>query len=400
MKTATITWITYNNYGTELQAYSLQKYIQSMGIDNVIISDREIINEKRQNKSESISIISESKNAYNNYRSFGRIFRKFKYIFHPKRAVILIRTLIINKRIQANQRNYYASQRRIDEFKSTELVITDPVKRNQMTLLNDEYDVFIAGSDQIWSPLDVDFDGYYYLDFVNKKKGSYAPSLGTTNISPNKTRIIKNYLMNYDFCSVRENQSAVQFTDELEIKTEWVCDPTLLFDSSYWEDFSKGITTPQNEYLLCYFLGTDEWYFNYATKTAKELGLRLVIIPSRITFCSKKNIYPKPVGPKEFVALFCHASFILTDSYHGTIFSLIFQKQLLHLKRFNDNAENCQNIRVYSLLEYLNLSDIVLEQKEFEQSDLFSIDYNYVNCKINEFRNRSQRFLEDSLSDV
>lgn len=396
MKIATVTWITYRNYGTELQAYALQQFILRLGFENDIVSDKRIVNKD----SDGLDSNTRGKRIGKKKKSYW-IKKLLKNVYRPRKVNGIIKSYIAENKVYKSNKLYFESQKKIEEFKKDHLYITKDYSRDQMIRLNDVYDFFIAGSDQIWSPLDCNFDGYYFLDFVNgNKKGAYAPSFGTPIISKKKQEIITEYLSSFTFCSVREKQSTEQISHSLGIKAEWVCDPTLLFDKSFWVDFGREGTAPKCDYILCYFLDDREWYFNYAKSLANYLGLKLVLIPSREGLYMQNDLCEYPVGPIEFVGLFMHSTFVLTDSYHGTIFSLIFQKQMLHLKRFNDSQKDNQNIRVYSLLEYLGLKKLIIEENKFKKNDLQTIDYSEINALLKEHSNHSKRFLIENLKSL
>ena len=114
-------------------------------------------------------------------------------------------------------------------------------------------------------------------------------------------------------------------------------------------------------------------------------------------FVHHKAVYKQPVGPKEFVALFRDADFVLTDSYHGSIFSIQFEKQFLHLKRFADEAINCQNIRIYSLFCALQLEELILSEREFSERDICSIDYQKINQLMSGYRKHSEEYIDQSI---
>ncbi len=410
MKTATITWISYNNYGTMLQAYALQTYIKKLGCKNDIISDFKIIYPDIENNN-TITYDDSCDNDLKKETTTEKKKRRFKkllsnplrYLIHIVKVVIKsIRNIIKKKKhqkIQKKKSGYYGSQNLFNEFKVYCLDIKDGYSKKNLDLLNDEYDVFICGSDQIWSVFECDFKGYYYLDFTNKKKISYASSIGTTNIQKNKLDLISKYLSDFKCISVREKASAEQLKQLTNRKVEWVCDPTLLYDGDFWSEFCNNVKIARKKYLLCYFLEDKDWYYKYAKELARHLRLKLLIIPSRIEFMEKKGVYNYPVGPKEFVALFEHANFVLTDSYHGSIFSFIFRKEIIYLKRFNDNDEYNQNIRIESLFGLLNLKNIIISKKSFDKDDIVKINYDNIQNILFEFRKKSRLFLERGLNE-
>lgn len=383
MKTATVTWITYNNYGTALQAYALQKYLEKIGVDNVIISDYSIIH-------------STERPPENSVKMRGRE-TLVQYLLHPMRLIFKVLYGIENWYKKCTHLPYAQSQQLFEKFKQDELKILYGMKREDMPKLNNQFDVFICGSDQIWSVLDYNFNGYFFLDFVTKKKISYAASIGAEKISEQRANQIRTYLSNFSAISIREKQSSVYLSQLLDRPVEWVADPTLLHDAAFWTKFSKGARSPRGKYLLCYFLGKKSWYFDYAHALAKHLRLKVVLIPSWYQFAEHKSVCRHGVGPKEFVAMFRDASYVLTDSYHGSIFAMQFKKEFLHLKRFADDDPICQNIRVNSLFSMVELKDWIIAEKEFEPEDIRRISYDNVSDLLRNFREKSQTYLNENI---
>lgn len=398
MRTATITWITYNNYGTELQAYALQQYIKGLGIENDIISDKYIVCQTPEVCSdEPISEKGHNVATVNKHFFLQFAQRVKKYIFHPIKIIKIIHNIGYNKKMFHLMQCYNNSQNLFSEFKDQYLDIVNGLRREDMTNLNSKYDVFICGSDQIWSVLKQNFDGYFFLDFAKGKKISYATSIGTEKIEQETLDKIAEWLNDFSSISVREKRTSEQLTKALHRDVEWVVDPTLLHNTKFWSDFCVDVVPKKKKYLLCYFLNNNEWYFNYAAKLAKHLHLNLLLIPSSFESTNKKGCYSRPVGPKEFVSLFKYASFVLTDSYHGSIFSLLFEKNFIHLKRFSDEDPICQNIRVYSLFEKINLCDHIVEKKIFTNDDVKPIEYNKINIILSELRKESELFIKKAL---
>lgn len=168
MKTATITWITYNNYGTALQAYALQKYLLDSGVDNVIISDRYIIQSQTSQSAAVLASGVQSKKC-SRIRYYGR---------HPIQLCIQLYNIFKARKQEYIQKPYIESQRLFERFKERELQILYGLKREDMPKLNSQFDLFVCGSDQIWSVLGHNFNGYFYLDFATKKRWLMRPVLG------------------------------------------------------------------------------------------------------------------------------------------------------------------------------------------------------------------------------
>ncbi len=402
MKTATVTWITHQNYGTDLQAYALQRYLIDNGFENTIISDKYIIcpyllsqeknGEKKADKIES-----------GNQNISKSVFERTKrYILNPKSFFEDYRThREYRKAVKRNaiSASYRECMTLIEDFKKRRLVISESYSQNDMSKHNDQFDAFICGSDQIWSVFDINFKGYFYLDFVTKKKIAYSPSIGTDIISDEKKKKIKEYLKDYSAISVRENISATQLSELCNRSVYWVCDPTLLHTKEFWSNFSSNEEIKEKKYILCYFLGENDWYFSYVKSLAKTLRLKPLMIPIRESFAFHKWSCGYGVSPEKFVALIKNAAFVVTDSYHAMIFSMIFEKKFLYLKRFKDNDEISQNIRVNSLLEKVNMKHLCIPEKEFQKQDIKDIDYDVIGSILCEFRKQSQEFLNKSLRE-
>lgn len=387
MKTATVTWITYNNYGTLLQAYALQRQLMEWGIENEILYDEDIL---KAHKSKYVQIVADAEKNENVSNNRSLWTRFIGLLSHPRRILNVLMARINREKYE---RPCIDSQELCDLFKRTNLKIFYDVNIDKLNVLNSQYDIFIAGSDQIWSVFERNFNSFYYLDFVKKKKIAYAPSLGTNIITEQSKEKIKSLLVDFSFISVREKESANQLTKLLNRKVEWVADPTLLHDSQFWSQFAIEIPIRKKKYLLCYFLENREWYFEYAKKIAKKLNLDIVLLPNRWEYISYENIIKKGVGPKEFVSLIQHADYVLTDSYHGSIFSLIFNRDFQYLLRFSHTDPNSQNIRIHSLFDYLGINDRIVLGIEGELPSMGMINYSTINKKIEELRSLSKDYL-------
>lgn len=388
MKTATVTWITYNNYGTLLQAYALQKALEQLGHENVILSDKEILQEFRAAHPRKPR---EKKPAAEPESSSARIKR---LLADPGR---LYRSILARKDGERYGMPYEASQDAFDLFRQQELKIREAVTGDSLAALNEEYDAFLCGSDQVWSLFEENFCPYYFLDFARKRKIAYAPSLGTDRITPEKAEKLKALLQPFSALSVRESVSAKQLAEITGRLVPWVADPTLLHDREFWTEFASEIPGRKKKYLLCYFLENHGWYFDYARKLAKKLGRKLLLIPNKWDYLQHSYVADFPVGPKEFVALFRDADYVLTDSYHGSIFSLIFQKDFQYLQRFAEDDPKSQNIRVESLFGYLELQDRMVSETQGKPA--WRMEYAKIHRKLDLLQRDSAAFLSDALQD-
>lgn len=367
IRTATVTWIKHANFGTYLQAYALQQTIFKLGYQNFIIDDSTIIEEKRPSVS-----------------------------FFTRLKTYLI-TIVHNGNFKIYQ---YKSNKRYAEFRQKYLQIdtcTQPLAQ-----LSDRYDLFICGSDQIWYPSDAIFSPYYYLAFTNKKKIAYAPSLGTSNYPQNFIPKVTPLLQRIDALSVREYQGANLLQDILGRKVEVVLDPTLLLTSYDWEQLLSTCSDAGNDdtpYILCYFLGNNVRYMNFVSDFARQKGLLVKIFathPSYLSFGDKAMA----CGPLEFLQAIKQSTYFFTDSFHGTIFSIHFEKRFYTFKRFDDSSKLNQNSRIENLFSLIGLSSFFLGPDDLEKiPQLPDIDYSKVKGNIQSERNKSLNFLINALKD-
>ncbi len=383
MKTATVTWITYNNYGTLLQAYALQKQLELLGHENVILSDEKILKEYRAGKrtvSKAEPVTAETSRMQRLFADPGRILRSVTARSDPERYGF----------------PYEGSQVACEDFRRECLNIRYDVTGETLSEMNGRFDTFLCGSDQIWSLRDSIFNPYYFLDFVRKPKVAYGPSLGMDEIPRDKEEQLKHLLADFTALSAREAATAEQLSCLTGREVAWVADPTLLHDRLFWEKFASGVKEHRKKYLLCYFLENKQWYFDYAGKMAKKLGLKLLLIPNKWDHLQHSFVAKDAVGPKEFVALFQNADYVLTDSYHGSIFSMIFEKDFLYLQRFPERNPESQNIRIRSLFSFLDIEERIVCE-DTASCALRAPDYQKIGRKLNNMRGTSQAYLQNAL---
>ena len=392
MKTATITWVTYNNYGTVLQAYALQRELLELGHENEIIDDGEVVDEQTrrnragQKKPTAQRIVPKQNESC--------IRRALHAILNPKK---MERVLSARYNRTKYEFPFYASQEAVSEFKKRAL-ITRKVSIDSLESLSEQYDAFIVGSDQVWSLREHAFNPYFFLDFVTGRKVAYAPCLGMDQIPDSMEQILKRLLSDFCALSVREKESAVQLAELTGREVSWVVDPTILRGREGWLKDIEYVENPvKSRYLLCYFLESNPWYFEQVKIVAKKLRLRPVLIPSRWDHVSSEYVIRERIGPLEFVSLFQNADFVLTDSYHGSIFSLIFEKDFQYLERFREWDPSSQNIRIHSLFDALGINEMIVLQGQNAIHNP-KINWPEVRERLEVLRRDSELYLISSLS--
>lgn len=246
-------------------------------------------------------------------------------------------------------------------------------------MLNGKYDVFIVGSDQIWSPLS--YDVRYFFDYINNpgKLISYAPSIGVNSIQDKYIeKNMKKYISRFNKISCREKVGAEMIGKLVERDIEEVVDPTLLLSASEWKQELK-LKQTEKQYLLVYFLGTNKKYWEKVYEVSKILNLSLKIIPVYEKDKMRAGVIDESIGPREFVEYFYNASFVCTDSFHGTAFSLIFNKKMLVFERFSNKEKENQNSRIYNILSKFNLKNRLYNESTYQHEIMEEINYQCVN---------------------
>ena len=362
--TGTVTWISYNNLGTVLQAYALQRVVNSLGYRNEIISDEKILAQQNH-----VSFISRIRSNWRRLFSFS--FYRFS----------------LGKR-QSNQL--------FNKFKSKYLKINNSWTSEGE--LQKRYDIFICGSDQIWSSI-LPLNLFYYLGFTTKPKIAYAPSIGVAFFPESRKKIVKPYLEDFSNLSVREEIGKNLIASFINKHISVVLDPTLLLDQLEWRRLIPNTTTTKKK-VLCYFLTFNKKYIESVSAFAKQkrLPLYIVITDQRFIKYADCSLY---IGPAEFISEISSASYIFTDSFHGTVFSILFNKKFLTFERFSKDASNNQNSRIYNLLNRLELTDCLIKFEDFaEKLSLPYINYEKVSKNLDTFRSYSLDYLKNALEDA
>ena len=357
-KVAILSWYHYDNYGTVLQAYALEQVIDKLGYEAYHIDYSPY---KRVNISYDENIIK---------KSIDRVNQKIR-----------------NRLIEDKQRKI-----KFIDFRKNFLRLTEKcVIQSDFDKLNSIFSTFVAGSDQIWSPFI--FDERYFLDFVREtnRKIAYAPSLGVETIPYDYLKVkYQEFLANFDCLSVREKQGAAILSGILKRDVTVVLDPVFLLSKDEWNSL---ITCEKDEeYILAYFLGNNKNNIRKAKKYAKVCNKKLKIIP--IFQNSSTNDFEMGVGPIEFLGLINGAYTVLTDSFHGVAFSVIFEKEFFVFERFNKSDIKSQNSRIYNILELLRLENRLIYNDIDSKTP---IDYNNVSQLLRKQQEKSIEFLNQSL---
>lgn len=350
-----ITFHDYDNYGAILQSYGLQKKLRELGTYPEIID----------------------------YRC--------EYISNPFRLVNLKEKGLFNYIYGAIGHICYIPRRRkCNQFRK-HMKYSEPVTRKTLNNVAGKYDIYIAGSDQVWDYKLTNFDTTYFLDFPakGKKKCSYAASIGE-HLPPDEYKEdYKRLLKDFDEILVRENYGADIVEELTEKRPDVVCDPTLLLTAEEWNELLKEPKI-KGKYILVYQLGINKEVVDFVKRLKKATGYRVVYIPFPLVGLLKCRC-EITIGPAEWMGLFKNAEYVVSDSFHGVVYSLLFNR-----KFFTMVNGHHQNRRVEQLLKLVNLSERTIEDVSDKELTA-DMDFSFANAQLDKFRRASLEKLKNLL---
>ncbi|WP_349763456.1 polysaccharide pyruvyl transferase family protein [Fusobacterium sp. SYSU M8D902] len=354
MKIGIVTYHNGSNYGAALQTFALQEEVKRNNYEVEIIN-------------------------YKNYfimKGMQKI--RFEFSIH---GIYYFMTDIFN---------YSARKRKIIKFIEffKNYSLTKLYNKTELKKIAFDYDYIISGSDQIWNPLlNKGYDDIYFGNIntkVNTKKISYASSVGNYKLDDKNLNMeFKKLVESFEKISVRENSKKIG--EILGKEVEQVCDPTILLNEDEWKN-KLNIKETSNKYLLIYHLADEKNIIEIAQRVAELKNLEIYCICK--TRKKYKNIkYFNDIGPKEFVELFYNASYIITNSFHGTAFSVNFKKQFLSIK----HPKSPQ--RAETFLKQLGLENRLIKADDIP-NDILEEELAIVTLKLEKIREKSKNFLK------
>lgn len=259
----------------------------------------------------------------------------------------------------------------------------------------DEYKKFVCGSDQIWSSTTLYVDPLMYLRFSPaEKRVAYAPSLGRNYIPDYNKRIMRKYISDIPYVSVREEVGQELIKELTGREVPVVLDPTLLLMKDDWEKLKK--TEKRDNYVLCYFLNeTSKAVINKIEGICEKSNKKIINIGCPFAQGGKVAVLNEDIGPGEFLGLVENAEMVITDSYHGMLFSIIYQKPFWSIAR--NYGEFDQSSRQKTVLSMLNLENRYIDRNNLENISAEGIDYEEANKVLRQKRESSIDYLEKAL---
>ena len=373
----------YHDYGGMLQAFATQQVLTKLGFDSEAINFDNL--KKDINK------------------------RKWKYFLSNifDFSIVKEKGKIIEKKIRrkANRKFSVNLQKRDDAFNrfcSANFKVSRKFE-NWEDLRNSckEYNSVVVGSDQLWLPSNVVAD-YYTLNFVpdDVNKVAYATSFGIGEIPAKYEHIYARFLSRINHLSAREISGKSIIKKIVDRDVLQVCDPAFLLDADGWDE----VATPRivhEKYIFCYFMGDNPDQRNFVKRLAQKTGCKIVALLHLDQFIPSDEFYadytPYDITPADFVSLVKYADYVCTDSFHGTVFSIIYSRSFFTFMRFRKTASLSTNTRITSLLETIGLENRLFEGDSFSEECLDIKNWGEVQHKVSEFRTCSVRYLKKAL---
>ena len=367
MRTGLITFHFAHHYGAQLQAYATMRAIQGLGHGCEII-DYRLPHTTRTNqlfkKGGGVRGMASDAHTALHYGAFQRRFQRFEA--------------------------FVAEQMKLSPERYTAF--------DQLRAAPPEYDVYVAGSDQIWNPYifqSQEFDPSFLLSFVREGRCiAYAPSLGVPELPADKAAQLRDFLAPFSALSVREKRGQVLLKEAAGREARVVLDPTLLLNGEDW----GALAAPprhQGPYILCYFVSDPAEAAPYALALSRRTGWPIVQLAGARRKIEGASEIVFDAGPREFLGLFRHASAVVTNSFHGAAFSLQFRKNFFTSMSPRERSEPTFS-RIYSLLSRLGCADRIIGLDTTAPVEA-AMDYDKVYQRLDEARTDSLAYLKAAI---
>lgn len=359
MKVGIITFHRAINYGAVLQTHALQKTLKKLG------AEADVLDYRCDHLEKNYSILQRLKHT-KGPKSFAAVFIKCALPAIKKK-------LTFHRWMNKN-------------------CILSRSYREDITETNADYDLFITGSDQVWNYAHTDFDKNYFLNFVedNQKKFSYAASFGFSQLDQKYWASYRTLLETFSGISVREASGAALIGNLLDkAAVPVVVDPVFLLQKQDWQLRQWHDT---KKYILVYELMPSPEVLRFALQLAEKHDLQVIRITNTLQrgFNPRvKNVYG--ISPQSFLEYIYNAQYVVTNSFHGTAFSILFNKQF-YVCRLTDTM-SALNARLDDLLALCGLKNRIVEA-DYDHTE---IDYTPINTLIDCQRQKGITYLKDTV---
>lgn len=363
----TLTLTDTKNYGALLQAFALKEYISSLGVECQVI------------------------NYHNPAMKYSQVkgWRKI-------RSVIWRNTFAGIVSNGARKSNTAEFKKRYLDHDVDNICLSEG-----LPALNSSADAFVVGSDQVWNPTVNANDNAFLLNFTEKKKIAYAASFGTNCVPKQYLIDNKEQFQSFAAISMREDSGTELLNETLGLPAETVLDPVFLLNKEEWTSSLHISENKPEKYVLCYVMPGDGEVVNKIIELAKsiagEIKCKVVVLGEKDYKLSNDSvIYDHSCGPIEFLEYVSEAETIVTNSFHGTAFSIIFRKNFFTVMKKETFG---RNTRIDNLLGHIGLDyrksyiDDTIDKMHLTDS----VDYTDAESKLSEYIAYSKEYLSNAL---
>lgn len=388
-KTAIVSCYFQHNYGSMLQAYATQMALDKLGYEN-----------------ETIDI-----------SGFNHEIKKAKLRYFAKASLtsdILLSKLGMAKNVLIKKfsKNEYASLSKVraEKFeafsgKRFRLSPRYDSKAELGSKCEERYSNVLVGSDQLWLPGNIAAD-YYTLNFVPETVNSiaYATSFGQSSLPNDSAKKAKVFLKKIKHIGVREESGQKLVKQLVNRNVPVVCDPTLLFTGEEWMEIQKEEPIIKEKYILCYFLGNNPPHRQFAQCLKAATGCKIVALAHLDEFVKSDEGYademPYDVDPADFLNLIRNAEYVCTDSFHCSVFSILYKRNFFTFRRYSSNTKQSTNSRLDTLFNLTGIKGRLLNGEE-KIADCINIntDFDSVHKNLEKVREKSYEYLRVALED-
>lgn len=381
-----VTCYFHHNYGSMLQAYATEMIMQQMGFPFQTIACKAPINYMQENK-------------------ILYIIKKL-LIADWKMRLGKMKIERAKKENPMFAKNWEIRNKAFDQFAETFFHVSPYCKnREELSKMAENYSAFLVGSDQLWRTDSVEH-GYYTLEWVpdHIRKIAYSTSIGVKEVPWFQVEKNKRFMNRFDHIALRE-QSACDLVYKLTgRKVPVVLDPTLLFTGDQWLEIQQQEPLTNGKYIFCYLLGDNPSQREFIKRVKEKTGYKIVAlqqlddyIPSDEGFADEAPY----VGPREFLNYIRNAEYVFTDSFHCSVFSILYKKNFFTFSRFAEGAKQSTNTRIDNLLHITGLEERrMTNDKTIEEVVNFKRNFDGVDEKLNALRKSSMDYLYNAFKDL
>lgn len=388
-RTAIVSCYFQHNYGSMLQAYATQMALDRLGYEN-----------------ETIDI-----------SGFRREIRKAKILYFAKASltsdILLSKAgMARNVLIKRFAKNSYAENSRIraaefDRFSKKWFRLSRQYSsKSDLTMrCTESYANVLVGSDQLWLPGNIAAD-YYTLNWIPAEVNSiaYATSFGQSSLPPDSSGKASQFLRRIRHIGVRE-ESGQHLVKELTGRdVPIVCDPTLLFTGDEWMSIQEQEPIVKGRYILCYFLGNNPPHREFARRLREATGCKIVALTHLDEFVKSDEGYadetPYDIDPADFLNLIRNAEYVCTDSFHCSVFSILYRRQFYTFRRYTRNTRQSTNSRLDTLFNMAGITGrLMIGDENIDECLTINTDYDAVHKRLAAVRTASYNYLITALQD-